>query len=255
MKKLFTALVLLIVFGALTSCKKTATPTPTPTTDSLAIGLLAYYPFNNSGADSSGNGNNINYYYSITPALNRLNKPNTAFLFDGSKSYMTVRDNADLRLNNTDFTINVWVNLNTYNSTSGSQIMTKRTSGINNGWGFSITGTQSTVGAAGGIYFGPGGGNAYALSTKKVTLNKWSMITVVYNVNKQQVSLYLDGVLDNTTNNIPTPSALITANLFIGADNINNGTSYYINGALDDVRIYNKALSATLIQKLYTNAN
>lgn len=40
--------------------------------DSLELGLIAYYPFNNSGADSSGHANHVAYYRNITSVANRF---------------------------------------------------------------------------------------------------------------------------------------------------------------------------------------
>jgi len=255
MKNLTIACFTLLLAGALTSCKKNIIVIPETPLDSLSIGLLAYYPFNNSGTDLSGKGNNVAYYKNITSVANRFNLTNTAFSFDGQNSYLTVNDNSDLRLSNTDFTLNAWVKLNSFSPNSGTYILSKRTSGLNSGWGFSVNGQQTNVGVIGGVYFGPGGLNASAVSTKSLSLNKWSMVTVVYNSTKQQISIYIDGVLDNVTNNIPTPNALIAANMFIGADNPANGTFYYTYGSLDDIRIYNRALSTSLVQKLYISPN
>jgi hypothetical protein len=255
MKVLTIACFVLLTAGVLTSCKKNYVLQSETPLDSLRIGLIAYYQFKNSGADSSGKANNVTYYKNITSVANRLNFSNSAFSFDGQNSYLTVNDNNDLRLSNTDFTLNAWVKLNSFSPNTGTYILSKRTSGLNSGWGFSVNGQQTNVGVVGGVYFGPGGLNASAVSTKSISLNKWSMVTVIYNSTKQQISIYIDGVLDNVTNNIPAPNALITANMFIGADNPANGTFYYTYGALDDIRIYNRALSASSVQKLYVSLN
>jgi len=242
----------LFVAAGFTSCNKGVDGQPIPI-DSLKVGLIAYYPMNNTGADSSGHGNDITFYRNITSTTNRFLQANSAFNFDGVTSYAAVNDNAALRLNNTDFTLNTWVNLTSFNQGNGSFVFAKRTSGINNGWGFSITGYQSGLGIVGAAYFGPGGGNAYAVGTKSITTGKWNMVTVVYNSTKQQISIYVNGVFDNVTSNIPTPSASITSNLFIGTDNPSNFTSYFMNGAFDDMRIYSRALTLSEVQKLYVS--
>jgi hypothetical protein len=255
MKILTTACFLLLAAGALTSCRKAITPSPVGI-DSLRIGLLAYYPFNNSGADSSGKGNHISYYVNITSVQNRFNKPNSAFSFDGLASYLTIPDINDLRLNNTDFTLNAWVKPVAFNNSNGSFIFCKRTSGLNAGWGLSITGFNSGLGIVGGIFFGAGGTNPYALSTKSITLNNWHMVTVIYTLSKQQLSFYIDGVLDNTVSNIPAPDASIAANLYIGRDNpANFGTGYFYKGSYDDMRIYKRALTSNDVKKLPVSLN
>jgi hypothetical protein len=222
----------------------------------LRIGLLAYYQFNNSGADSSGKGNHISYYVNMTSVENRFNKPNSAFSFDGVASYMIVPDNADLRLSNTDFTINTWVNIANYNASYGFQLLVKRNAGPGGGWNYGITGVANQINN--GVMLGvnsfqvSGGSDPFALGTKVIGLNQWHMLTTVYSLQKKQLTYYVDGVLDNVTNNIPSPSATVTSVLAIGSDSQTvNSTAYFYKGKLDDVRIYSRALNATSIQRLY----
>jgi hypothetical protein len=252
MKYIFAVFVVCVGFASIVSTSS-CTKNTVAQTDSLKVGLIAWYPLNNSGADSSGNGNNV-MLYNITTSPNRLGVANAAYYFDGTTSYLMAQDNAALRLANTDFTLNAWVNLTSFNQSNGSFVFSKRIAGVNNGWGFSITGVNSGLGIKGAVYFGPGGGNQYALGTKSITLNQWSMLTVEYNAAKQQISIYENGLLDNTTNNISSPSATINAPLYIGEDNPVLGTGYFLNGSLAQLRIYNKALSVSLLQKLYSTS-
>ncbi len=98
-----------------------------------ANGLIAYWPFNNSAADQSGFGRN-GTASNVTSVADRFGNANSAYHFDGSSSYVSVPDNVALRLNNTDFTLNAWVKLDAYNPSYLSTIISKRTSGVNNGW-------------------------------------------------------------------------------------------------------------------------
>ncbi|RKR80847.1 concanavalin A-like lectin/glucanase superfamily protein [Mucilaginibacter gracilis] len=246
--------VLLVMCGlsSLTSCKNHGddpTPTPTPTTvvDSLRIGLIAYYPLNNSGADSSGKGNDVAYYSNMTPAANRFGKANSAFYFDGLSSYMAVNDNASLRLNNTDFTVSAWVKVD-YNA-SGYNILSKHITGNDNGWTCGIGGTTGLV------TFGPGSTSVMAVGGRTVVSNQWHMITSVFNNTNKQLTIYVDGVLDNVTSNFPSPNAAISASMYIGRDEISiPAGGHFFRGALDDVRIYNRILTAKEVQKLFAVA-
>jgi hypothetical protein len=257
MKKIALVMFATIIGAAFfTSCQK-KDPTPVATIDSLKIGLLAYYPFNNSGTDSSGKGNNVNYYSNITATTNRFNIPNTAFSFDGVSSYMTVADNTELRLSNTDFTTNLWVYMVNYSSSYGYELLVKRNAGTANGWNYGITGTANQInnGTALGVasFQLSGGSDPLALGTKVIGLNQWHMLTTVYNAQKKQITYYIDGILDNVSNNIPTPNPSVTSVLTIGNDSqTTNFTNYFFKGKLDDIRIYNRALTSASILKLYT---
>ncbi len=170
---------------------------------------------------------------------------------------MVVTDNVDLRLSNTDFTLNTWVDLEAYNSSYGDEVLCKRGTGSTNGWNYGITGIldQSNNGFALGVtsWQVSGGTDPLALGVKVITLNQWHMLTTVYSFSKKQLSYYIDGVLDKIATNIPSPAATTTADLYIGQDSQTSGnTAYYVKGKMDDIRIYNRAISVAQIQKLYS---
>ncbi|WP_428328563.1 LamG domain-containing protein [Mucilaginibacter sp.] len=235
------------------STNVTVVPAPI---DSLKLALIAYYPFTKSSAsDSSGLGNN-GTVYGAKSVPDRFGNANAAFQFDGMSSYISVKDNLYLRLYETDFTQNAWVKLSDYNPSYGSVILGKRIPGIADaGYTFSIGGYINTPGmlTEGTLHFGPGGGSINnAFGTKIVTLNQWHMVTNIYSYTNQTLTIYVDGILDNITTNIAAPNASIGANVYIGRDDPNNtDNGYFIQGLLDDIRIYNRAISASEVKKLY----
>lgn len=230
-------------------CLVTVVPAPT---DSLKIGLIAYYPFDNSAADSSGNGYD-GTLANVTPTQDRFGNENSAYHFSGdSSSYISVNDNHALRLHNTDFSINVWVKLDTYNTSFGDEIVCKRYPGNNNGYSYSISGYENTVAPLGSYGFGPGGTSPGGTSNSTINLNQWYMLTVVYSLAQQQLTFYKNGVFDGSSaNDVASPDGSSNAVLYIGKDDPQNPTSYFINGTLDDIRIYGKMISVDEIQKLY----
>lgn len=221
--------------------------------DSIEMGMIAYYQFNNSGADSSGRGNHVAYYSKVTPVANRFGRANSAFLFNGQDSYLMVKDNAGLRLSNTDFTINIWIKLDDYNPYDlGSIILSKRFTGINRGFNFGINGMISKP--VGSIQFGPGGGYPTVTSTGLLGVGTWYMVTVVYNVSSGKMKIYKNGVYD-TEASILLLDGGTNANLYIGRDEPSIGANYFLRGALDDIRIYNRALTPQQIQRLFSAIN
>jgi len=182
-----------------------------PALDPLAAGLIAYYPFNNSGRDLTGYGND-GTVYNITSVPDRNGNLNSAYHFDGTSSYIAVADNTALRFGLSDFTISTWVNLDSYNTSFVSAIVSKRLAGVNNGWLFAINGSQNTT-PLGTVYFGPGGGNADAIGTKVLTPGQWYMVTCVYVRLSYQLSIYVNGVLDQTINGIFPANPNTNANM------------------------------------------
>ena len=71
----------------------------------------------------------------------------------------------------------------------------------------------------------------------------------------QQLSIYVDGVLDNVTSGI-LPINAVANKLYIGSDDPTSGSpGYFVKGAMEDLRIYNRALSTTEVKQLYTAVN
>ncbi len=224
----------------------------------ITEGLIAYYPFNGNAKDMTGNGHDGTPQSAVL-TTDRFGNANAAYLFNGQTSSILVKDKADLRLNQTDFTINAWVQLDRYDASHGSSLLIKRGSGSQNGWGTSVTGYASqytSVKKVGSAFFNvSGGGDPFAVGNNLIAIDKWCMITVVYNLTAKTVSLYIDGVLDNVTHNITSPNGNTNADLFIGSDN-NIGTSgYHIKGKIDDIGFYNRMLSTAEINRIYFNSN
>lgn len=68
------------------------------------------------------------------------------------------------------------------------------------------------------------------------------------------IKIYIDGVLENQSTSSGTLLKTTTDRLLIGATSIASG-NYYFTGSLSDVRIYDRALSASEVQDLYANPN
>ncbi|GAC1307738.1 MAG: hypothetical protein NVSMB24_20130 [Mucilaginibacter sp.] len=232
--------------------------TVVPLIDSLKLGLIAYYPFNNSAVDSSGNGNN-GLTYGVTPVTDRFGKENSAYYFNGTNSYIDVKDNQALRLSNTDFTINSWVNVQNYSPSYASVTLCKRGINTGNGWIASIGGQgnlTNSIGIVGTAEFNVSGGpDPFASGKIAVNLNQWHMVTISYSFQYHQMSIYIDGILDTVTNNITSPNSATATDMYIGADtqgSFNSSLSdYFFSGKLDDIRIYGRMLNTNEISKLY----
>jgi uncharacterized protein (TIGR02145 family) len=99
---------------------------------------------------------------------------------------------------------------------------------------------------------------AYAYtSTHIFSANTWYHVTFVYDgsqsTNETKLKLYVNGKATNLTigGNIPTSITTVARTMKIGADSYGGGADNYFNGYLDDVRIYNRALTQAEITQLY----
>jgi hypothetical protein len=91
------------------------------------------------------------------------------------------------------------------------------------------------------------GTDKFVVSSNSYNDNKWHYATVTYD--GSTVRLYIDGVQVGSLSSASGPDTGSTSSLRIGA-NARSDNLYFI-GQIDEVRLWNKALSATEIQNQY----
>jgi hypothetical protein len=228
----------------------------------ITNGLIAYYNFNGGNLDdSSGHSNNI-VFNNATPTVDRFGNPNNAYLFNGNGSYMKVANSSSLNPGN--ITLYAIVKpLGFYQGPChGNQILSKGYTYAVNGFytlNFFPYGNDAgggvcapTVDTTKEIFAGsfgdniPQGANAGigGISTAdSVYIQKNQWYTVVYTYDGTTAKFYVNGALASTSPN--TGSVTFTPNsndLLIGKHE-NPPYPYYFNGVIDEIRIYNRALT------------
>ena len=244
MKKKILLLIAVATLG-LTAATLAQVPNYVPTN-----GLVGWWPFNGNANDESGNGYNgtVN---GATLTIDRFGNSNSAYSFNGSSNYILVADASALRLSGSDYTISTWINETFLVTTEHQAIISKRnpyTPVVNmDGWLLYIDVLTSPMGKVGIV---PAGyPNTCAYTSAAVTLNNWINIIEVYHSGTQTIETYKNGVLNNTTTGISSPNNTTTLPLYIGSDKESN--SYFFNGKIDDIGIWNRALTQQEITNLY----
>jgi hypothetical protein len=244
MKKKNLLLPAIAIFG-LATITNAQVPSYVPTN-----GLVGWWPFSGNANDESGN----NYNGTVNGATlttDRFGNVNSAYSFNGSSDYIQVADATALRLSGTDYTISVWFNETYLVNTEHQAIISKRnpyTPPANlDGWLLYIDVLTSPMGKVGIV---PAGyPNTCAYTANPITLNNWVNIVEVYHSGTQIVETYMNGVLNNTTTGVSSPNNTTTLPLYIGSDIESN--SYFFNGKIDDIGIWNRALTYQEITDLY----
>jgi PKD repeat protein len=208
----------------------------------VATGLVAAYNFNEgSGAmvtDSSGN-NSTGTVFGAT--WTTAGKYANALSFNGTTSYVDLGNPTTLRLTGS-MTWSAWV-FATANPTDDGQIVAK--GGNSDGWQLKTspdTGLQTFAVAVSSN----GTSHVQRYSKTVRALNTWYHIAGVYNATAKTLDIYVNGVLDNGVLSGTVPAAQVDS-----VQNANIGRrsgGFYFKGAIDDVRIYNRALSLSEIQ-------
>ena len=193
----------------------------------------------------------INTYTGNGSTLAVEGKIGTAASFNGSSSHIDL-GTTDFVQNNNSFSISAWCyfeDLSTANA-----IVTKwwNNSGIDESWWFGHYAAGSTT-----LHFAHrDASNNVTLSysnTSAISENTWHHCVVVWN--GSTVTYYVDGTQVGTSTNSDFNSATKTssANIIIGAQN--EGSGNQMTGKIDQVRLFNKAISSSEVTTLYGESN
>jgi hypothetical protein len=205
-----------------------------------SAGLVAAYGFSEgvgtTVADLSG--------HSITGTIvgaswTTAGKYGNALSFNGSSSYVDLGNPAALQITGS-MTLEAWIK-SAGNPPDDGQIVAQ-----SSGLGWQLKTSPDTGPRTFGIQVtGTSGTNAQRYSTTVPTLNAWYHIAGVFDAAAGTLSTYVNGVLDNgiLRNAVPTVQVDQAINVNIGR----RSGGFYFNGIIDEVRIYNRALSQSEI--------
>jgi hypothetical protein len=212
-------------------------------------GLVGYWKLDegsgNVGSDSSGNGNNGTLTNS--PAW-VAGKNGTALRFDGFSNNVVVPDSSSLHLSSA-VTVMAWVYLPAGAHYGESRILSKDAS--NGGSNLDLDIHDDSGHVSFDLGYGSGFAGPVIVSTVYVPRNVWVPIAATYDGSVAKI--YINGVLDSTA---PWTYGFNTNNsmpLCIGSKNYLGALGgpfyqFFINATIDEVRLYNVALSQQEIQ-------
>ena len=207
---------------------------------STLSGLTAAYSFEQGSgptvSDASGNGSTGTISGATWTAAGKYGD---ALSFNGATSSVDLGNPTPLRLTGSA-TWAAWVRADS-NPPDDGQIVAKSSDG--GGWQFKSspdTGPH-TFGVAVSIN---GGSNVQRYSTTVRQLNTWYYVAGVYNAQAQTLDIYVNGVLDDGVLRGTVPASQFDANQNVTIGRRAGGTGYYFQGTIDELRIYNRALTA-----------
>ena len=218
-------------------------------------GLVAHWKFDKgkgtTAKDSSGNGNTG----TLTNGPAWLDRKECAIGkscldFDGVDDYVSVRRSSSIEPSSA-ITITMWVNADV---PRGALIDKAFTSHTNPFYSYNVQ-LEPKAGDAtkaeliwalttNGVVTFMGEGSSEVL----IDLNSWQFVSVVYD--GSQMKEYVNGVLKGSVPNSGTIS-YYDMPLLIGKY---NNVDFYTNAKIDDVSIYNRALSASEVHSIYSNS-
>ena len=230
MKKKNLLMTAVVVFGLATISIAQTVPSYVPTS-----GLVGWWPFTGNANDLSVNGNNG----SVTGALltsDRNSNLNSAYSFDGNGDFINCGNSPTVNITGS-VSISAWIYANNLSGDHG--IISKMNTGI---------ATYELI----------TGGNLFRwmdvggfLWSNSINPNQWLHVVSVFNSSSLLKSIYINGVLNTTSISLVSTIPTNSDNLYIGAHQPSNVPGWSWDGKLDDIGVWNRALTQQEITDLY----
>ena len=213
-------------------------------------GLVGYWPFNGNANDESGNGYNgaVN---GAAPAIDRFSDTNSAYSFDGNLSFIGV---PLINLsNNNSITISAWVKPISFSGNFTNHHILRQDDGITGiDWLLSFQDNGNLLSFGLGIQGQPY--DELDIQIQSISyLNSWHHIVATYDGNTKKV--YSDGILIGFQNKTGQITYTSPGTFAIGSACAFDFCVEKFNGQLDDIGIWNRALTQQEISNLYNSVS
>jgi hypothetical protein len=217
----------------------------------LKKGLVAYYPFNGNANDESGNGND-GEVKGATLTTDRHGEINAAYSFSiGKNSFVRVTESVEAPWSTVQ-TISLWVSVSNNNRRDADVLIRNdrddQPSG-KSGWNVYLN--RNSNGSTAMRWFTGGQASRHIEFDSPVGREEWFNLTVLNK--KEAVQFYVNGTLiKETQGKISLPDRRPNGYpLLLGGWRGRGDVKGLFEGLIDDVRIYNRALSADEVKALY----
>jgi hypothetical protein len=222
-------------------------------TPDLKSGLVGQWKFDEmtgtSAQDSSGNGStgtlaNSPRWAQGNTASQGLSGGGGAVSFDGANDYVNVGNNSILNITG-DLTLSAWFKATALGGYH--EIISKFDGGAGTTYPYEFRITDT-----GALQYCHGNGVSGPCKNTTATVSAGAWYHVVAVRSGSTISFYINGILDSNQALADSPQSDTTNNVWIGwrNDSWSNGKAH---GLIDDVRVYNRAITAEEIRYLYNN--
>jgi len=223
----------------------------------LSSGLVGWWKLGegsgSTAADSSGNGNSGSWSGTAAGSSGYYSSGYLgpwAGTFDGSTDYIQLPSATGIQSFSNGFSIALWAY-----PTAGSGTVMRTVLGNLSASGAGISLLETTTGYWQGRCYGcNNGSNVTLTSSATATVNSWSFVAFTWGVNGSygKGTLYVNGVAVSTYSTAASQLYVASSSAWrVGKGYGFTGSPDSFVGRVDDVRIYNRALSASEIAQMY----
>ncbi len=171
--------------------------------------------------------------------------PSGGMKFDGVDDVVTVADNNNFDFHTGDGSVEVWVKFNSVATTQ--EVFSRNTDGNNGGY-LQYANSGRIVFALYSVY-GTNGYRVNLITNVTPVTGIWQHITVVFGQTTSDSKIYLNGVPQTlSVNTVNVYDFALTQALKIG-----NSASSYLNGTINSLLFYNRALTQAEVTSKYNN--
>lgn len=212
----------------------------------LTNGLVGYYPFDGDATDHSGRGHDAQLT-GAGFASDRFDRTNAALDLRGPNNWGKIPHHADFLIGTNDFTWSVWLKYGPQASNGYPYSAVLIKARISAPWDGPTTFVDLTPGR---FTYRLEGTSERTSSTTGLNDNTWRHFAFVRS--NLTLRLYIGGVLDSSLTLTSLANLNTTEPTWIGANQVSQTSQNYA-GLLDELCIYNRALSEAEIQALASN--
>ena len=205
-------------------------------------GLVGYWPFNGNANDESGNGN--------SGTVNGASLTTDRYGNSGSAYFFGVNTSQDISIQNLqitgDWTISLWFLPTTSNINSQNYLMGVKCQSYWAGIGQSFSNPQCGIPSNSNFIFdGNQGCSNWLAFSQNYSLSAYNYLCVTYS----------SGIYSISINGQPSDSSSTLLDLDINdivvGSRCNDPSTYNFDGSIDDIGIWNRALTLSEIQALF----
>lgn len=227
-------------------------------------GLVAKYSFNGGDANDEV-GDNDGVVNGATLTADRFGNIDHAYHFDGVTNYIDFGDSSEFNFGAGSFSISLWIKPSTGND--NNVVLGKMNGQSANGYsqyaiwvnddntGSSPDGLRATCFSGSGGTFGS---THLDFGTNDVSTTDWTHVVLILDIQNGQSALYRNNVPINghDINSIPNGWPGLEIDGFpLQAGKKSWASNSFYKGDLDDIRIYDRALTGSEVETLYNEEN
>jgi parallel beta-helix repeat protein len=217
--------------------------------DPVTVGLVGYWQFDEGQGTTAYDSAGTNHGTLINGPAWTTGVLEGALSFDGVDDYVEVPDHASQQINTDQITLTGWVTLAADVADTQKRIISKQQT-VYIAWGLEIFGDGYGGSTGNQLVFhdSDGGTSAHnCVSPKHLGIGEWYHTAVTDDAGVKRI--YLNGLLDKSSDEGYGIPENINAPIIIGSGG--PSSAFAFEGTIDDLRLYDRALSAEEVRQVY----